>query len=104
MAALQVTALNDLRDAWRERFVGQASVIKLVDALFVNPLVDAKRAARVMSRSDPSARQAMATLEAAGILREITGRNWGKVYSAHEVLTLLLKPDRDLRRPLLVDG
>ena len=104
MAALQVTALNDLRDAWRERFVGQAGVIKLVDALFVNPLMDAKRAALVTSRSDPSARQAIAALEAAGILREITGRNWGKVYSAHEVLTLLLKPDNDLRRPLMVNG
>ena len=101
MAAQQVTALNDLRDAWRERFVGQASVIKLVDALFVNPLMDAKRAALVTSRSDPSARQAVAALEAAGILREITGRNWGKVYSAHEVLTLLLKPDNDLRQPLM---
>ena len=101
MAAVQVTALNDLRDAWRERFVGQASVIKLVDALFVNPMMDAKRAAVVTSRSDPSARQAIAALEAAGILREITGRNWGKVYSAHEVLTLLLKPDNDLRQPLM---
>ena len=104
MAALQVTALHDLRDAWRERFVGQASVIKLVDALFVNPLMDAKRAALVTSRSDPSARQAVAALEAAGILREITGRNWGKVYSAHEVLTLLLKPDNDLRRPLMANA
>ena len=101
MAAVQVTALNDLRDAWRERFVGQASVIKLVDALFVNPMMDAKRAAVVTSRSDPSARQAIAALKAAGILREITGRNWGKVYSAHEVLTLLLKPDNDLRQPLM---
>lgn len=104
MAAVQVTALNDLRDAWRERFVGQASVIKLVDALFVNPMMDAKRAALVTSRSDPSARQAIATLEAAGILREITGRNWGKVYSAHEVLTLLLKPDNDLRQPLMASS
>lgn len=104
MAALQVTALNDLRDAWRERFVGQASVIKLVDALFVNPLMNAKRAALVTSRSDPSARQAIAALEAAGILREITGRNWGKVYSAHEVLALLLKPDNDLRQPLMANA
>ena len=104
MAALQVTALNDLRELWRERFVGQASVIKLVDALFVNPLMDAKRAARVTSRSDPSARQAIAALEAAGILREITGRNWGKLYSAHEVLTLLLKPDNDLRQPLMANA
>lgn len=43
----------------------------------------------------------MAALEAAGILREITGRNWGKVYSAHEVLTVLLKPDHDLRQPMM---
>lgn len=101
LAAQQVTALNDLRDAWHARFAGQAGAIKLVDALFENPLMDAKRAAQVTGRSDPSARQAIATLEAAGILREITGRSWGKVYSAHEVLALLLKPDQDLRRPLV---
>ncbi len=102
MAVQQVAALNDLADGYRSHFSGNAGIVKLIDTLFVNPLIDVKRAAIVMQKSDPTARQAISALETAGILREITGRQWGKVFSAHEVLALLLKPDEDLRKPLVI--
>ena len=82
----QVTALNDLRDVWHARFVGQAG--DQIGCVVCEPADGRQARAQVTGRSDPSARQAIATLEAAGILREITGRSWGKVYSAHEVLVL----------------
>jgi Fic family protein len=102
LAAEQVTALIDLRERYRERFRGQPGVQMLIDALFKNPITDAKHAARVMSKSDPTARAAIAALESAGWLREITGRQWGRWYVAHELLDLLEKPNRDLRAPQIV--
>ncbi len=103
LAAEQVTALIDLRDRYRSRFQGQAGVLTLIDALFENPITDAKRAARVMHKSDPTARAAIAALQGAGWLREMTGRQWGRWYVAHELVDLLHKPDRDLRALQVVD-
>ena len=102
LAAEQVTALLDLRERYRSRFAAQAGVLTLIDALFENPLTDAKRAARVMRKTDPTARAAIAALESAGCLREVTGRQWGRLYVAHELLALLHKPDADLRAPQVV--
>jgi Fic family protein len=102
LAAGQVTALVDMRETWRERFAGQAGVQALIDALFANPFTDAKRAAREMKKSDPTARAAIAALEAAGLLREVTGRRWGRWFVAHEVVDLLEKPAATLREPQIV--
>ncbi len=60
LAAAQITALIALRDTYRARFAGQTAVLALIDALFANPITDAKRAAREMQRSDPTARHAIA--------------------------------------------
>lgn len=103
LAAEQVTALIDLRDRYRARFAGQVGVLALIDALFRNPITDAKLAARVMGKSDPTARNAIGALESAGWLREVTGRQWGRWYVAHEVLALLHKPESDLRAPQVVE-
>jgi Fic family protein len=102
LAAGQVTALIAMRDAWRSRFSGQAGVLALIDALFANPITDAKRAAREMRKSDPTARAAIAALQAAGLLREVTGRRWGRWFVAHEIVDLLEKPEADLRAPQIV--
>jgi Fic family protein len=102
LAAGQVTALIAMRDAWRARFAGQAGVLALIDALFANPITDAKRAAREMKKSDPTARAAIAALQAAGFLREVTGRRWGRWFVAHEIVDLLEKPEADLRAPQIV--
>lgn len=102
LAAEQVTALIELRERYHARFAGRAGVQALIDALFQNPIIDAKLAARAMNKSDPTARAAMAALAREGWLHEITGRQWGRLYVAHEVLDLLLKPDRDLRAPQIV--
>ena len=102
LAAAQVTALIALRDTYRARFAGQAGVLALIDALFANPITDAKRAAREMKKSDPTARNAVAALQAAGWLREVTGRRWGRWFVAHEIVELLHKPEADLRAPQIL--
>ena len=52
-----------------------------------------------MSKTAPTARAAIAALEREGWLTEVTGRNWGKLYVAKELMALLEKPDADLRAP-----
>jgi len=102
LAAEQVTALIELRDRYRSRFAGKPALLALIDGLFRNPITDARQAATVMKRSDPTARNAIDELQRAGWLREMTGRQWGRWYVAHEVLDLLLKPDRVLHGPQIV--
>lgn len=58
----------------------------LVDQLFINPYVSAPRAAEVLGVSPPTARAAIRDLEAQGMLRERTGRKWGQLFLAEEVL------------------
>jgi len=59
---------------------------QLVDRLFINPYVSAPRAAEALGVSAPTARAAIRDLEAQGILRERTGRKWGQLFLAEEVL------------------
>ena len=56
------------------------------DELFVNPYVTVSRAARLLKVSYPTARQAVAVLQSEGLLEEITGRSWGRLYLARPVL------------------
>jgi Fic family protein len=66
-----------------------ANVLALIDALFENPLVYTKRAETVLGVSAPTARATIKALEDHGILREITNRNWRKIYEAEEIYSLL---------------
>ena len=58
----------------------------LVDELFVNPYVTARRAAAILEVADPTARAAIGDLARLGILKEVTGRKWGQLFLATEIL------------------
>jgi Fic family protein len=58
----------------------------LVDQLFVNPYVTARRAATMLHIADPTARAAINDLDRLGILTEVTGRKWGQIFLATEIL------------------
>lgn len=90
-AVTQAGRLMDLRERWRDRLVGQAKATQLIDALLVNPYMSVARAQRVLKTSNPTARQAVARLEKLGVLSEITGRSWGRLYLARQVLQLIEK-------------
>jgi len=90
-AVAQAGRLMDLRERWRGRLVGQAKATELIDALLVNPYMSVARAQRVLKTSNPTARQAVARLEKLGVLSEITGRSWGRLYLARQVLKLIEK-------------
>ena len=44
------------------------------------------RAQRILKVSNPTARQAVARLEKLGMLTEVTGREWGRLYLARPIL------------------
>jgi Fic family protein len=66
-----------------------ANVLALVDHLFINPLIVTRWAQALLGVSAPTARASIRVLEQHGILREVTGRNWGKLHRADEIYQLL---------------
>jgi Fic family protein len=84
--------LLGLQARYREHLQGvhaTANSLALVDALFVNPLVTAKRAQIILGVSNPTAHATIRTLEEHGILREVTNRKWNRVFRADEIQTAL---------------
>lgn len=94
--AQEAADLADQLVALHNRYRGElqakhvtANALALIDALFYNPLVYTRRAETVLSVSAPTARATIKTLEDHGVVREITGRNWGRIYRADEIYSLL---------------
>lgn len=81
-----------LHNRYREELQAKqvtANVLRLIDALFENPLIYTKRAEIVLEVSAPTARATIKALEDHGVLHEITSRNWRKIYEAGEIYSLL---------------
>jgi Fic family protein len=85
-AVRQASRLMDLRESYRQRLSRKPNALKLLDELFVNPYLTAARAVRVLGVSDPTARQAITLLQEQGLLGEMTGRSWGRIYLARPIL------------------
>jgi Fic family protein len=61
----------------------------LVDQILTNPCISIAKVSEVMKVSAPTATKMVRQLEAGGLLKETTGRSWGKVYVATEVLAVI---------------
>lgn len=85
-AVRQASGLMDLRETYRQRLGRKPNALKLLDELFVNPYITAARAVRVLGVSGPTARHAIALLQEEGVLGEMTGRSWGRIYLARPIL------------------
>jgi len=95
-AVRQASRLIDLRESLRERLKNSPRALRLLDELFVNPYVTVARAQGLLAVSNPTARQAVRALEDQGVVEEVTGRRWGRVYVARGVLQAIeaTGPDR----------
>ena len=91
-AAEQAGELADMREHYRGLVAGKVKSLVLVDELFRSPVASAASTARRLGVSDPTARAAIAALEAVGLLEEFTGRSWGKVWIARPVMEVLDRP------------
>jgi len=92
-AVQQAGKLMSLREQWRERLAGSRNAVRLVDALLVNPYMSVARAQRALGVSNPTARQAVTRLQKLGMLTEITGRAWGRLYLARPILRIIEKAE-----------
>ena len=81
--------LTELRERYRRRMKGSPRALRLLDALFINPYVTVARAQKILEVSNPTARHAVTELQNAGMLDEITGRAWGRLYLARPILKIL---------------
>lgn len=84
--------LMRLRDEWARRCQqarASALLLRLLDALFVNPFVNMRRAADLLEVNPQSAQSNVDKLVEAGILYELTGQKRNRVYVAREVLRTL---------------
>ncbi len=88
----QASRLMDLREKFRGRLRDKPKALILLDELFLNPYMSVSRAEKVLKVSNPTARQAVTLLQRKGVLEEITGRTWGKLYLAKPIMeTIELK-------------
>lgn len=64
----------------------------LVDELFVNPYVTVARAESILDVTNPTARQIVELLEREGLLEEVSGRSWRRVYLSKPILKAIEHP------------
>lgn len=87
-------ALLALREQLRNRteIRSKHRAQNLIDLLFRNPYVTTSRAAKLLNVSDPTAKKSILLLESLGILREITGRRYGRTWLAEPVRSAIEHP------------
>lgn len=78
-----------LREKLRNRIAGKRNAVRLLEKLFENPYVTVAGAAKLLGVTNPTARQAVRHLQAAGVLSETSGREWGRLYLARPILKIL---------------
>jgi len=83
--------LMDIREQFRNRLSDKFKALALLDALFVNPYITAARAAKILGVSNPTARQTVEILEENGMLEEVSGRQWNRVYLARPIMNVFDK-------------
>jgi Fic family protein len=88
-AVSQAGRIMDLHEDLRRRLRQKPNAVALLDELFANPFVTVSRAARLLNVSYPTARQVVAFLQGEGLLEEITGRAWGRLYLARPILNVI---------------
>jgi Fic family protein len=81
--------LLTLRETLRKKLANHGAAVRLLDELFKNPFITVARASKLLSVTNPTARQAVKRLEDARILEETTGREWGRLYLARPILKIV---------------
>jgi Fic family protein len=87
--------LLDLRESYRQRMQAPrapARFLGAVDELFVRPALTANSLAQALGVRYQVANRYLKQLEAAGIVRETTGRRRDRVYVAEEIIRMIEEP------------
>jgi len=88
------------RSEYTDRYSdARPSVRELVEVVFEEPVFTVSRAADLIDRSYPATNDAIARLEADGIIRERTGKERYREFQADEVLDILNRSNEELPAP-----
>lgn len=85
-------ALLEVRRDWQERTArlrADAAARRLLDLLLGAPVQTVISARKALGASAQAANGGIAALLRLGILREMTGRRWGRSFQAHEIIAIL---------------
>lgn len=90
-AAVRADQLTALEREFRQQIRGSRSRVThaLIDELFLSMFVTASRVAASQRVTALTARTSIAELVTAGVLKEVTGRNYGRVYVAPKMLEIV---------------
>jgi Fic family protein len=90
--------LRELETEWRAKAkVRRGSTAeKVIDALPAQPVIDVRKAGELAGTSEEAARQALNTLESRGVIKQVTKRNWGRVWEAQGLWSLLDRYERGI--------
>jgi Fic family protein len=91
-AGQQSKELHRLREQYRSQLRDKPNALALIDELFVNPYMTIGRGAKVLNKTHPTAKAAIDVLEEKKILKEVSGRQWGRFYVCPPILDALEKP------------
>ena len=91
-AGEQARELHRLREQYRGLLRNKPNAIGLLDDLFINPYMTIARAVKVLDKTHPTAKAAITVLEENKILKEVTGRQWGRFYVCQPVMDAIDKP------------
>ena len=97
-AVRRAEQLMSLRESWRVQLqVESASptALRLLDQIFVYPATTISRAARELSVTPRAASMAVNRLSESGIVRETTGRQRNRVFSAPAIVEILDAPNSE---------
>ncbi|HLL91214.1 MAG TPA: Fic family protein [Tepidisphaeraceae bacterium] len=92
-AADRAKRLQDLHRQWRDQIESgthvSAGLLKTVDHLFQQPLIDAVRVEKLAGVSHPTALNILRRLTQLGFIKELTGRERGQLFRADPVVQVV---------------
>lgn len=94
--------IEELQASWLER-LGQprrdSAARELISALPAQPVIDVAAAQQVTGKSHVAVGNALAQLEAAGVVKALNERKWGRVWECGELLALVDDFERSVSTP-----
>jgi Fic family protein len=91
-AGQQAKELHRLREEYRALLRDKPNSLIILDELFINPYITISKAGKVLGKTPPTAKAAISVLEERKILKEVSGRQWGRFYVSQPILDALEKP------------
>jgi Fic family protein len=95
-AAEQARELVRIREEYRRRVQDRPKALALVDEIMRSPFITVAEAQRLLAVTNPTARTAVLALVEVGLLEEVGGRKWRRLYVARPVLDALMTPLEEL--------